>query len=64
MMGLRLADGVDPARYERLAGQALSGSRIADLQNMGLVTATKEAISVTNQGFTLLNGVLRTLLED
>ncbi len=64
MMGLRLADGVDPARYERLAGQALSGSRIADLQNMGLLTATKDKISVTNQGFTLLNGVLRTLLED
>ncbi|MEP1201753.1 radical SAM family heme chaperone HemW [Tateyamaria sp.] len=64
MMGLRLADGVDPARYERLAGQALSGPRIADLQNMGLITATKETISVTNQGFTLLNGVLRTLLED
>ncbi|MEO9574318.1 MAG: radical SAM family heme chaperone HemW [Tateyamaria sp.] len=64
MMGLRLADGVDPDRYERLAGQALSGSRIADLQNMGLLTATKETISVTNQGFTLLNGVLRTLLED
>lgn len=64
MMGLRLADGVDPARYERLAGQALSESRIADLQNMGLLTATKDKISVTNQGFTLLNGVLRTLLED
>ncbi|WP_108836854.1 radical SAM family heme chaperone HemW [Tateyamaria sp. Alg231-49] len=64
MMGLRLTDGVDPARYERLAGQALSGSRIADLQNMGLLTATKDKISVTNQGFTLLNGVLRTLLED
>ncbi len=64
MMGLRLTDGVDPARYERLAGQALSESRIADLQNMGLLTATKDKISVTNQGFTLLNGVLRTLLED
>ncbi|MEP1353902.1 MAG: radical SAM family heme chaperone HemW [Tateyamaria sp.] len=64
MMGLRLSDGVDPARYERLAGQALSGSRIAELQNMGLLTATKETISVTNQGFTLLNGILRTLLED
>jgi oxygen-independent coproporphyrinogen-3 oxidase len=64
MMGLRLTDGVDPARYERLAGQALSGSRIAALQNMGLLTATKDKISVTNQGFTLLNGVLRTLLED
>jgi len=64
MMGLRLAEGADTSRYERLAGRPLSALHIADLQNMGLLEATKSRIIVSNQGFTLLNGVLRTLLED
>ena len=64
MMGLRLADGVDTTRYERLAGKALPASRITDLQDMGLLRSHEGIIYVTDQGFTLLNGVLRTLLED
>lgn len=64
MMGLRLADGIDTSRYERLAGKALPVSRIADLQAMGLLQAVGGKITVTDQGFSLLNAVLRTLLED
>ncbi|MEM6892033.1 MAG: coproporphyrinogen III oxidase, partial [Pseudomonadota bacterium] len=64
MMGLRLTDGIDTSRYERLAGKALPTSRVADLQGMDLLEAIGEKITVTNQGFSLLNGVLRTLLED
>ena len=30
LMGLRLAEGIDPARYERLAGRPLDPRRIAD----------------------------------
>ena len=64
MMGLRLADGIDPVRYEKLAGKPLPATRIVDLTEMGLLQNTEQRISVTDQGFTLLNGVLRTLLED
>ena len=32
LMGLRLAEGIDPARYERLAGRPLDPRRIAILQ--------------------------------
>ena len=64
MMGLRLADGIDPKRYQKLAGKPLPAARIADLTEMGLLQSMEQRISVTDQGFTLLNGVLRTLLED
>lgn len=64
MMGLRIEGGIDLARFERLAGYPLPAAKISELQDMGLLTATETHISVSNQGFTLLNGVLRTLLED
>ncbi|WP_299152664.1 radical SAM family heme chaperone HemW [uncultured Tateyamaria sp.] len=64
MMGLRLAEGVDLERYQALAGVPLSETKMGELAQMGLVHSTKTKISVTDQGFTLLNGVLRTLLVD
>lgn len=64
MMGLRVEGGIDLARFERLAGYPLPAAKISELQDMGLLTATETHISVSNQGFTLLNGVLRTLLAD
>ena len=64
MMGLRLSEGVDLRRYENLGGHALSEDKIAHLRDLGLVQRTGHQLNVTNQGFTLLNAVLRTLLED
>lgn len=64
MMGLRLSEGIDLDRYERLAGMPLSDSRISDLTDMGLVKSVRTRLTVTNQGFSLLNGVLRSLLDD
>lgn len=63
MMGLRLAEGIDPMRYERLANRPLPTDRIADLQDMGLLQASDSRIFLTDQGFSLLNAVLRTLLD-
>ena len=37
LMGLRLAEGIDPARYERLAGRPLDPQRIALLREQGVV---------------------------
>lgn len=64
MMGLRVADGIDLYRFERLAGYPIPQTHIAELVDMGLLHATGTNISVTNEGFTLLNGVLRKLLSD
>src|SRR5690606_948005 len=37
LMGLRLVEGIDLARYERLAGRGLDQQRLAMLQEEGLV---------------------------
>ncbi|MEL6450944.1 MAG: radical SAM family heme chaperone HemW [Pseudomonadota bacterium] len=62
MMGLRLTEGVDLDRYAQLAGTSLPKDNIDHLVDLGLLTARENRISVTNQGFSLLNSVLRTLL--
>ena len=40
LMGLRLAEGIDPARYAALAGRSLDAARIAALRENGLVETT------------------------
>ncbi|MEO0402902.1 MAG: radical SAM family heme chaperone HemW [Pseudomonadota bacterium] len=64
MMGLRLAEGVDLNRYNALAGQPIAAAKINELADLGMITARNGFISVTDQGFTVLNAVLRTLLSD
>lgn len=64
LMGLRLTEGVDKTRFENLSGSPLCEQKIADLVEMGLLMATENRISVTFQGFKVLNGVLRLLLSD
>lgn len=64
MMGLRMSEGIEKSRYQTLSGKALDGKRIQELQGLGLLMATKKNISVSNQGFSLLNAVVRTLLSD
>ena len=35
LMGLRLAEGIDPARYEAISGRGLSSARLSVLQDEG-----------------------------
>ena len=42
LMGLRLAEGIDPARYARLAGRPLDPRRIARLREQGAVEPTAD----------------------
>ncbi|WP_299547945.1 radical SAM family heme chaperone HemW [uncultured Tateyamaria sp.] len=63
MMGLRLAEGIDLNRYAQLANRPLDESRLTELTEMGLIGQQGSVINVTNQGFSLLNGVLRSLLD-
>jgi oxygen-independent coproporphyrinogen-3 oxidase len=62
LMGLRLAEGVDPARYERLAGRTLNPRRIAILQEEGAVEVTPDGrLRVTLAGFPVLDAVVADL---
>lgn len=62
MMGLRLREGVDVGRYERLSGQPLEVSKIKELDDLGLVRTAPGRLIVTPDGRPLLNAILRELL--
>ncbi|WP_147109801.1 radical SAM family heme chaperone HemW [Tateyamaria sp. syn59] len=64
MMGLRLAEGIDVDRYTRLAGRTFHPDKLDELRSMGLISVSKNRLVVTYQGFSLLNGVLGSLLND
>lgn len=62
LMGLRLAEGIDPQRYEQLAGRPLDVGRIAALTGNGFVeTAPDGRIRVTRSGFPVLDAVVADL---
>jgi putative oxygen-independent coproporphyrinogen III oxidase len=62
LMGLRLAEGVDPARYARLAGRPLEPHRIAVLREEGVVEMTPAGrLRVTMAGFPVLDAVVADL---
>jgi oxygen-independent coproporphyrinogen-3 oxidase len=64
LMGLRLKEGVDPNRYFQLSGRKIDPSAIFELKSLKLLISTEQRITVSDQGFMVLNGVLRRLLED
>ncbi|BCJ92148.1 coproporphyrinogen III oxidase [Terrihabitans soli] len=62
LMGLRLSEGIDVERFERLAGYRLDPERIADLEKHGLVTRPSPGrITVTVEGFPVLDAVVADL---
>ncbi|HET7850501.1 MAG TPA: radical SAM family heme chaperone HemW [Pseudolabrys sp.] len=62
LMGLRLAEGIDPQRYAALAGRALDEKRIAILRDEGAVeTTTDGRLRVTLSGFPVLDAVVADL---
>ena len=62
LMGLRLAEGIDPDRYERLAGRPLDPNRIAILRDEGAVETTPTGmLRVTQAGFPVLDAVVADL---
>lgn len=59
VMGLRLTEGIDMARYQALTGHSLSDRRIDDLVHDGLVARLPGGrIAVTREGFPVLNAVV------
>jgi len=62
LMGLRLAEGIDPARYTALAGRTLDPKRISILRDEGAVETTADGhLRVTQSGFPVLDAVVADL---
>ncbi len=62
MMSLRLVEGCDLDRFERLAGAPLDPARIAPLTDSGHLARAGRRIAATARGRPLLNALLRALL--
>jgi putative oxygen-independent coproporphyrinogen III oxidase len=62
LMGLRLAEGIDPARYVELMNRPLDPARIAALREHGLVETTDRGrLRVSVPGFPVLDAVVADL---
>ena len=62
LMGLRLAEGIDPDRYAALAGRPLDPKRIALLREEGAITVDADGrLRVTQAGFPVLDAVVADL---
>ncbi|HET7888823.1 MAG TPA: radical SAM family heme chaperone HemW [Bradyrhizobium sp.] len=62
LMGLRLAEGIDPRRYLALSGRPLDPRRIALLREQGAITVDQDGrLRVTQAGFPVLDAVVADL---
>jgi len=62
LMGLRLAEGIDLARYQRLTGRDLDPARLSDLLAHGMVErADGGKLKATRAGFFVLDAVVADL---
>jgi putative oxygen-independent coproporphyrinogen III oxidase len=61
LMGLRLSEGIDLARYATLAGRDLDPARIAALEAEGMVEVGSGRLRVTSGGFAVLDAVVADL---
>ena len=62
LMGLRLAEGIDPERFTALAGRTLDPKRISILRDEGAVETTANGrLRVTQSGFPVLDAVVADL---
>ncbi|MBL8908779.1 MAG: coproporphyrinogen III oxidase [Rhizobiales bacterium] len=61
LMGMRVSEGIDLGRYERLAGRPLGQTRIDDLAALGLVAQSGRRLKATAKGRRLLNAVIGEL---
>lgn len=62
LMGLRLTEGIDPKRYETIAGRPIDAERVAALHAHGFVETTADGrLRVTPPGFPVLDAVVADL---
>ena len=63
LMGMRLSDGIDLDRFERLASVPLPEHNVAELVGLGMVEQTGSILKATPRGRLVLNSVIAGLLE-
>jgi putative oxygen-independent coproporphyrinogen III oxidase len=61
IMGLRISEGIDLARYEKLNGMAMDANKIAGLKSLGLIKREGSQLKATIQGRRLLNALITEL---
>lgn len=61
LMSVRLSEGLDIARYQRLAQQDLAAETVAHLSDLGLVLLGDERLRATPKGRMVLNAIIRDL---
>lgn len=62
LMGLRLAEGFDPSRYEALTNQGFEPEKINFLENLGMIETLDDGrLRATPKGFLLLDAVVADL---
>jgi putative oxygen-independent coproporphyrinogen III oxidase len=62
VMGLRLREGIDPARFAQLSGRKISDHQIRELKQIGFVeTLPNGNLRVTEKGFPVLDAVVADL---
>ncbi len=62
VMGLRLREGIDVARYRTISGRTIDARQIAFLQEHNLVEMTADGrLRVTSEGFPILDAVVADL---
>ena len=64
LMGLRLHEGISMRRFAALSGQELRSEKLAELTDLGMISVTGDRLTVTNQGFMVLNAVIESLIPD
>ena len=64
MMSLRLREGMDLGRYNKIAGAPLDDKRCNYLQDLGMITVSASKIAATQQGRLVLNALIRELAEN
>lgn len=61
IFGMRLTDGIDPARFRAVSGQSIKAEALIELEDTGLITLSKGRVAATKQGRLLLNSVIGAL---
>ena len=61
IMGLRISEGIDLTRYEKLNGMPMDPNKIAGLKSMGLIKREGRQLMATRAGRHLLNALITEL---
>lgn len=64
MLGLRILNGIDLARYEKLAGYEINYNKIKELVDFNLIEQDGARLKATPEGRAVLNAVIRELMME